>query len=149
MRATIIQCATGIVATLGLAVAQVPRQAAATPATHQITVVARKFQFEPAALIVCPGELVRLTIHSEDVVHGFAIPKMNIDARVAQGGETVTIEFIAPEPGRYEIVCSKFCGHGHADMKALLISLPTTTRLQSRLGAQHYPIRLVNWLWSK
>jgi len=122
MRATIIQCVLAIATTLGLAVAQAPRQPVAAPPIHQITVGARTFQFEPAALVVSPGELVRLTIHSDDVVHGFAIPKMNIDVRVPEGGEAVTIDFIAPEPGRYEIVCSKFCGHGHAQMKATLIS---------------------------
>ncbi|HET9832751.1 MAG TPA: cupredoxin domain-containing protein [Vicinamibacterales bacterium] len=122
MRATIIQCVLAIAATVGLAVAQAPRHAVAAPPIHQITVVARKFQFEPAELVVSPGEPVRLTIHSEDVVHGFGIPKMNIDVRVPAGGESVTIEFIAPEPGRYEIVCSKFCGHGHAEMKAMLVS---------------------------
>ena len=122
MRTTIIDCAIAIIATLGLAVAPKPRQAKAAPPIHQIAVVARKFQFEPAALVVSPGELVRLTIHSDDVVHGFAIPALNIDVRVPEGGETVTIEFIAPAPGQYEIVCSKFCGHGHAEMKAMLIS---------------------------
>ena len=83
---------------------------------------ARKFQFEPAALVVSPGEVVRLTIHSDDVVHGFAIPQLNIDVRIPDGGETVTIEFVAPAAGEYEIICSRFCGHGHVDMKARLIS---------------------------
>jgi cytochrome c oxidase subunit 2 len=122
MRPLMIFHSAAILATLGLAAAQPPRHVAGSAPIHQINVVARKFQFEPAALVVSPGELVRLTIHSEDVVHGFGIPKMNIDVRVPEGGESVTIEFIAPEPGQYEIVCSKFCGHGHADMKAMLIS---------------------------
>ena len=121
MQSPILQCVVAIVATLGVAMAQGPRQARSTP-IRQVDVVARKFQFEPAALVVSSGEVVRLRIHSDDVVHGFAIPKMNLDVRIPDGGEAVTIEFIAPAPGQYEIVCSKLCGHGHADMKAMLIS---------------------------
>ena len=39
-------------------------------------------------------------------------------SRDAVRGETVTAEFTAPPPGRYEIVCSEFCGSGHAAMWA-------------------------------
>lgn len=122
MRPSLIVQSVAILATVGLALARPPRQAPGAAPIHQVNVVASKFQFEPAALVVSPGELVRLTIHSADVVHGFAIPKMNIDVRIPEGGESVTIEFVAPPPGQYEIVCSKFCGHGHADMKAILVS---------------------------
>ena len=122
MRSPITHCVVAILATLGVAVAQRPRQAVASTPIRQVNVVARKFQFEPAALVVTTGEVVRLTIHSDDVVHGFAIPSMNIDVRIPDGGEAITIEFIAPAPGQYEIICSRFCGHGHADMKAMLIS---------------------------
>ena len=120
---TILQSA-ALLATIGLALAQPPRQAVASTPIHAIDVAARKFQFEPASLVVSAGEVVRLTIHSDDVVHGFAIPRLNIDVRIPGGGEAVTIEFVAPAPGQYDIVCSKFCGHGHDEMKALLISRP-------------------------
>jgi len=124
---TIMQSA-AILATIGLALAQPPRQAAASTPVHVMDVVARKFQFEPPALIVSAGEIVRLTIHSDDVVHGFAIPRLNIDVRIPDGREAVTVEFIAPAPGAYEIVCSKFCGHGHSEMKAVLMSVAPTAR---------------------
>jgi len=40
----------------------------------------------------------------------------------------VTVEFTAPAVGRYEIACSEFCGSGHGQMKAALVSVsPTQT----------------------
>ena len=88
-----------------------------------MAVAARKFTFEPSTLVVSAGEIVRLTIHSDDVVHGFAIPRLNINVRIPDDGEVVTVEFVAPAPGDYEIVCSRLCGHGHSDMKAVLTSV--------------------------
>jgi cytochrome c oxidase subunit 2 len=122
MQPPIILQSAALLATIGLALAQPARRAAASTPIHVIDVAARKFQFAPASIAVSAGELVRLTIHSDDVVHGFAIPQLNIDVRIPSGGDAVTIEFVAPAPGQYEIVCSKFCGHGHDDMRALLVS---------------------------
>ena len=122
MRTTILQAAAAFVGTIGVAVAQPSRPSTVRSQAHEMSVAARKFQFEPATLLVSAGEVVRLTIHSDDVVHGFAIPQLHIDVRIPDGGEVVTIEFVAPAPGQYEIICSKFCGHGHGDMKAVLIS---------------------------
>jgi cytochrome c oxidase subunit 2 len=119
MRTTIIQAVAALLSTLLSTHSSTGSQA------HDLSVAARKFQFEPAALVVSAGEVVRLTIHSDDVVHGFAIPQLHIDVRIPDGGDPVTIEFVAPPPGRYEIICSKFCGHGHGEMKALLISHET------------------------
>jgi heme/copper-type cytochrome/quinol oxidase subunit 2 len=60
-------------------------------------------------------------------VHGFAIPDLKIDVQIPRSGNVV-VEFTAPRAGRYEIACSEFCGSGHGQMKAALISeAPTTT----------------------
>ena len=131
MRATILQVATALVGTIVVALAQPSRPSTVRSQAHEMSVAARKFQFEPVALVVSAGEIVRLTIHSDDVVHGFAIPQLHIDVRIPDGGEAVTIEFVAPAPGQYEIICSKFCGHGHGDMKAVLISRSSPAPLGS------------------
>ena len=95
---------------------------------HQIEIVAGKFAFEPATIQVTAGEPVRLVIRSKDTVHGFSIPKLKIDVRIPKGGDPVIVEFVAPSPGRFEIACSEFCGSGHGQMKAALISVaPVTT----------------------
>ena len=81
-----------------------------------------KFAFDPPSIDVAASEPVRLVIRSKDTVHGFAIPKLKIDARIPEGGEPVIVEFVAPSAGRFEIGCSTFCGTGHVQMKAALVS---------------------------
>jgi cytochrome c oxidase subunit 2 len=95
---------------------------------HEVQVVATKFAFEPATIEVTAGEPVRLAIRSADVAHGFAIRKLKIDIQVPRSGEPVTAEFTAPPAGRYDIECSEYCGRGHGQMKAALVSVaPTRT----------------------
>ena len=102
--------------------------AAADRPVHEIQVLAGKFAFDPPTIQVTAGEAVRLVIRSKDAVHGFSIPKLKIDVRVPRGGDAVVVEFVAPSPGRFEIACSEFCGSGHGQMKAALISMaPVTT----------------------
>jgi cytochrome c oxidase subunit II len=105
-----------------------PRTAAADRSIHEIQIVASRYAFDPATIHVTAGEPVRIVIRSTDHVHGFAIPKLKIDVPVPKSGEPVTVDFTAPPPGRYEIACSEFCGSGHGQMKAALISVgPTAT----------------------
>jgi cytochrome c oxidase subunit II len=91
---------------------------------HEVQVVASKFMFEPAVIEVTAGEPVRLVIRSKDTVHGFAVPRLKIDVQVPKsGGEPAIVEFVAPPPGRFDVACSEFCGSGHGQMKAALISI--------------------------
>jgi cytochrome c oxidase subunit 2 len=95
---------------------------------HEVQIVASKFQFEPAAIQVTAGEAVRLVIRSKDGTHGFAIPKLKIDEHIPKSGDPVTVTFIAPAAGEYEIACSEFCGSGHGHMHAALVSVAAPTR---------------------
>ena len=102
--------------------------AASDRPAHEIQILAARFAFDPPTIHVTAGEPVRLVIRSKDTVHGFSIPKLKIDVRIAKGGDPVVLEFVAPLPGRFEIACSEFCGSGHGQMKAALISVaPVTT----------------------
>ena len=101
-------------------------QAVAAQPVHDVQIVAARFAFEPATIEVRAGERVRLVIRSKDVVHGFSIPDLKIDVQIPAGGEPITVEFAAPPPGRYDIACSEFCGTGHGQMKAALVSVPST-----------------------
>jgi cytochrome c oxidase subunit II len=122
-----------IVAIVSLGIGAAIMMAAASGArtaqpVHEVNVVAKKFSFEPATIQVVAGEPVRLVVRSADVTHGFSIRELKIDLRVPKGGEAVVAEFIAPPTGRYEVACSEFCGSGHGQMKAALVSAaPTTT----------------------
>jgi cytochrome c oxidase subunit 2 len=66
-------------------------------------------------------------VRSKDSVHGFSIPKLKIDLRLQAGGDSAIVEFVAPSPGRFEIGCSEFCGTGHMQMKAALVSVAPVT----------------------
>jgi len=90
-------------------------------------VTASKFAFDPPVIHVTAGERVRLLIRSVDVVHGFAIRELKIDVQLSRGSAPTSVEFTAPPPGRYEITCSQFCGSGHGQMKAALVSVPATS----------------------
>jgi cytochrome c oxidase subunit 2 len=104
-----------------------PRIAAAGQPVHEVQILARRYTFEPAAIQVVAGETVRLVVRSKDGVHGFAIRKLKIDLHVPDGGEPVMADFTAPAAGEYEITCSEFCGRGHGQMKAVLISVAATS----------------------
>jgi len=103
-----------------------PHVAAADQPVHDIQVAATQYAFEPATIEVTAGESVRLVIRSKDVVHGFSIPDLKIEARIPAGGQPVTVEFVAPPPGRYDIACSEYCGAGHGQMTAALVSVAST-----------------------
>jgi heme/copper-type cytochrome/quinol oxidase subunit 2 len=106
-------------------VAMVPRPSLSrADPVHEVQVMAKKFAFEPSIIQVVAGEPVRLVIRSDDAVHGFAIRDLNIDVQIPRGGATMIVEFTAPRPGRYEVACSEFCGSGHRQMRAALVSVP-------------------------
>jgi cytochrome c oxidase subunit 2 len=120
-------------ATALAAVLMVTDTAAAGRSIHEIQITASRYAFDPVTIQVNAGELVRVVIRSTDGVHGFSIPKLKIDVQVPKSGDPVTVEFTAPAAGRYEIACSEFCGSGHGQMKAALISVaPVTTTVRGR-----------------
>ena len=107
------------------------RTAASDQPVHEVQIVASKFMYEPSTIQVTAGEPVRLVVRSREGTHGFSIPKLKVDVLVPKTGDAVTVEFTAPPAGRYEIACSEFCGSGHGQMKAALVSVAavtTTTR---------------------
>ncbi|HYL81423.1 MAG TPA: hypothetical protein VEU07_11455, partial [Candidatus Acidoferrum sp.] len=74
------------------------------PSDRLIDLVAR----QPAAggwsqdrIVVNRGERVRLRIRSEDVVHGFAIGRLGVDAGLIEPGKTVSVEFVADQAGEF------------------------------------------------
>ena len=101
---------------------------AADRPVHEIQITASRYAFDPVTIQVSAGEPVRILLRSKDGVHGFSIPKLKIDVQVPRSGDPVTVEFTAPAAGRYEVACSEFCGSGHGQMKAALVSVgPTQT----------------------
>ena len=94
---------------------------AAASAPREISVVAKKFSFEPARVDVTEGERIRLVVTSADGVHGVEIKKFKVNKKVPRGGEAVTIDFVATAVGEFPILCSEYCGKDHEEMKGTLV----------------------------
>lgn len=79
----------------------------AQEAGHQrsFSVTARKYAFEPARIEANVDDLVRVTLSSRDIAHSFTVDAYRIAKRVG-GGQTVTFEFRADQPGSFRIYCN-------------------------------------------
>ncbi len=71
-------------------------------------------------IIVNQGERVRLRIRSEDVVHGFAIGRMGVEAGPIEPGKMVTVEFVAEKAGKFTYYCTMWCDPNHPRMRGIL-----------------------------
>jgi cytochrome c oxidase subunit 2 len=108
----------------GVTVAVVTTAAAPPPqdaAPREIQVLTRRYAFEPPEIEVAVGERVRLVMLSADGPHGLEIKRFKVKKEIPRGTTPVSVEFVADEPGRFPILCSEYCGDGHADMKGTLV----------------------------
>ncbi|MBN2295844.1 MAG: cytochrome c oxidase subunit II [Pirellulales bacterium] len=63
------------------------------------------------------GEPIRLTMTSEDVIHGLWIPALRVKMDIVPGRYTSTW-FRADKVGTYNLLCTEYCGDEHSDMLA-------------------------------
>lgn len=66
------------------------------------------------------GKAVRVSLHSEDVIHSFFVPAFRIKQDVTPGRE-IPAWFKATKTGKYELPCAELCGFGHSGMKGWVI----------------------------
>jgi cytochrome c oxidase subunit 2 len=116
------------VGTVGLLLGLVAAFAAGTmgrfgSSAQEIELIAR----QPAAggwsrerIVVNQGERVRLRIRSEDVVHGFAIGRLGVEAGPIEPGKVTTVEFVADHAGEFTFYCTMWCDPNHARMRGIL-----------------------------
>lgn len=73
------------------------------------------------AMTAKPGEKILVHVTSNDVIHGFQIPAVNLTTEVDPKAVR-SVWFRAPKkPGKYLIQCIDYCGVGHYQMKAWLV----------------------------
>ena len=86
----------------------------------EIKLEAYQFGFSPDPVVVKKGDIVKLLITSRDVTHGVYIKEYGINVTITKQ-EAKKIEFFADKAGKFDIVCSVYCGSGHSNMKGKLI----------------------------
>jgi cytochrome c oxidase subunit 2 len=69
------------------------------------------------------GKPVKVTMISQDVIHGFYLPEMRVQYQVVPGRYT-QLWFTPTKPGRYHIFCTIHCGTQHSEMGGYLYVLP-------------------------
>ena len=92
---------------------------------REIDIKAFQFGWDPDTIIVKKGEKVRITVYAVDAQHGFElegiqIPGWNTDTIIIKGDKKI-IEFVPQEEGKWDMVCTVYCGPGHGEMKGKYI----------------------------
>ena len=94
--------------------AQEPQE---SPEPRKITVVAKRYEFQPSKIELKAGEPVEITFTSEDTKHGFVCKELNLEKVVYDKEKPATVKFTPEKPGTYPFHCANFCGFGHGKMK--------------------------------
>lgn len=85
------------------------------PGKYEAYILAQIWQFNPREMTVPVGSTVTFYITSKDVQHGFKLQNTNLNVQIVPGQVSkLTIQF--DTPGRYDYVCSEYCGAAHAAM---------------------------------
>ncbi len=107
----------------------------APPGCYEIRVSGRQWAWQfiypnghvDENLHVPVDEPVRLTMTSEDVLHGLWIPAFRVKMDLVPGRYT-SVWFRAVRPGTHQLLCTEYCGgnqkRGHSDMLAAVVVHP-------------------------
>jgi nitrous-oxide reductase len=76
-----------------------------SPNRREFTIVAKDFRYAPERLEVTQDDLVKVTIHGDDIPHSFTIDEYRIVKRVP-AGNSITFEFRADRAGTFPFYCN-------------------------------------------
>lgn len=88
--------------------------------TYEAYYVAEVFAFNPQTLTVPAGKKITFYVTSPDVVHGFFIPKTDINM-MAVPGWVNSDSHVFTNKGTYLLICHEYCGLGHQNMFAKIV----------------------------
>ena len=102
-----------------------PLSGAVAGGVREVNITSSQFKWEPEVVVLKKGEKTRLIVQTADVQHGFEveglqIPNWNPDT-IIKKGDTKIIEFTPEDAGTWDMVCTVYCGPGHAEMKGKFI----------------------------
>jgi cytochrome c oxidase subunit II len=103
-----------------LAVGTEPSTRGQVPGRVQLTVTARRYTFSPDRIEVEEGDLVKITLQTDDIPHSFTIDAYRIAKRAAPD-QPVTFEFQADQPGVFPFYCNLTADPGCRQMQGQLV----------------------------
>lgn len=89
-----------------------------TPARAEervIRITAKRFEYDPAQIVLKRGEPIVLELTSLDRDHGFKSEELGLRADV-KPGQVTRVRLVPEQVGRFPFACDVFCGDGHEDM---------------------------------
>lgn len=93
------------------------------PNEYEAVIVARAWVFNPAEIRVPVGSTVTFTMTALDVIHGFKIPRTDVNRLIIPGQiSKVTHRF--DQPGTFTLFCHEYCGTGHHVMRGEIVVEP-------------------------
>lgn len=90
------------------------------PNRREFTVTASNHRFSPDRIEVSQDDLVKITLRAEGQPYSFAIDAYRIVKR-AGGGQTITFEFRADQPGTFSFYCNLTSDEACREMKGALV----------------------------
>jgi len=76
--------------------------------------------WNPDILGVEVGKPLHLKLTSDDVMHGFAIGQMDVDAVDVEPGKVTQVTLTFDKPGIYTFYCTRWCGLNHWRMRGTI-----------------------------
>jgi cytochrome c oxidase subunit 2 len=117
-RSSIRKCCLSLVA---VAVAALAAPGAGRPAEPRVVeITAKRFEFTPGEVRLRKGEPVLLRLRSADVIHGFFMKALGIDATI-EPGKATDVPLTPASAGRFTTICDHFCGANHGSMKMTIV----------------------------
>jgi cytochrome c oxidase subunit II len=120
MRRTGIAGFVGLAALLTISPLLVARQSE----PRKITVVAKKYKFEPNHIELKVGEPVEITFQSLDARHGFSCKDLKLEKVIFTKDSPGKLTFTPDKAGTFKFKCAHFCGLGHPKMKGEIVVAP-------------------------
>jgi len=87
-------------------------------------------------LVIPVGRDIRVTLHSDDVIHSFWVPQLVGKTDMIPGRTNVLETFNAYTPGLYFGQCAEFCGVAHALMR-FRVNVKTSTDFSTWVDAHN------------
>ena len=104
----------------------VPQAAAPLPGAASERVfrlVARRFSYAPDTLTLEVGVPSVIELTTEDRVHGFNVPGLDLRADI-EPGKTTRVRVLPERTGTFPFHCDLFCGSGHEEMEGRIVVVP-------------------------